>query len=168
MPSVAFLGLLLSVAGLSAAAETTRHPDAPVELAHWGQLAGEWRCLVRSPSAEGDWRETTATWTWRYVLDGRAVQDEYVGEAPADGEAFRGGALRIFNPQDSEWEIAWVDNRSPGIKLYVATSGPDQVTMRKPPGEDPDWLTRFFDISEDRFSWSNDPSGSTMECRRDS
>ena len=109
-------------------------------------------------------RETTSTWTWEYDLDGRAVRDMYVGHRTDGTEPYHGGAIRIFNPEKSEWEVSWIDNGSTGTKWFTAISSEDRVVMKK--AEDPEWRTVFYDITDTSFEWLTEPSGGRMSCER--
>ena len=146
----------------------TLSPTAPVETEHWGQLAGAWQCVVSTPAGGDSTTTSEATWTWRYVLDGHAVQDVYASRS----SAFRGTGLRIYHPHRGEWEISWIANSqttdsTSRVSQFTATSTRDEVVMRRANG-DPTWRTVFHDIQRDRFSWYSEPSGQTMLCTRGS
>jgi hypothetical protein len=146
-------------------------PLAPGETAQWGQLAGVWECLVSTPVEGGPARSSRATWTWRYTLDGHAVQDVYVGHREDDRPDFYGTGIRIYHPGNASWEISWMANSAasgdaPRITPFTATFEDEEIVMRR--GDDPAWRTTFFDMDEESFSWASEPSGQTMTCTRDS
>ncbi len=139
--------------------------QAPAETAQWGQLSGVWSCTIPSTDSEGVVSESKGTWTWEYILGGTAVRDVYVGLNPDGSARFRGSAIRIFNPERSEWEVSWVDTGSPGTKTYRATYSEDRIVMTKTE-HDPDWRTVFYNITNTSFDWLNEPSGGRMRCER--
>ena len=146
----------------------TLNPTAPPETRHWGQLAGVWGCVVSTPADGGPVTESTATWTWRYILDGHAVQDVYASGT----SSFRGTGTRIYHSSTASWEISWTANSPPAagvprITRFTATSTDNEVVMRRGNG-DPNWRTVFYDIGPERFAWLSEPSGQTMVCERSS
>lgn len=155
--------------------ELTRHVPAggddplrqePSGPAEWGQLAGTWRCRVRTPDAQGIVSEAESIWTWEYILGGTGVRDVYVGLDDAGAPRFRGTAIRIYNPETSEWEISWADDATSGVRTYRATYGDGRIEMRKT-DEDPGWRTVFYDITPTTFDWMTEPSGGRMRCARE-
>ncbi len=96
MKHIPYLMLLIStIATASAPAALIGdgpHPDAPEALMEYGQLVGNWQCKSLSPQPDGSWKQAEGvnTWTWYYVLDGRAIQDVWKPTANADGKIFSG------------------------------------------------------------------------------
>jgi hypothetical protein len=143
---------------------------APPETAHWGQLVGMWDCVIATPGSSDQVEQSRATWTWRYVLDGHAIQDVYIGHRTDGRPDFYGTGLRVFNPGDGVWEVSWVVNTigelvGPRTTRFSATSTDEEVVMRRASG-DPEWKVVFYDFTEGSFAWRNEPSGQTMSCTR--
>jgi hypothetical protein len=91
-PSLALAGLLLAGSTQGAGGTESRspaqgsidtgalHPDAPPETVQFGRLVGVWQARQVSRTSDGSWSDdiTTADWIWRYILDGHAIQDEWI------------------------------------------------------------------------------------------
>jgi hypothetical protein len=146
------------------------NPLAPPETEHWGRLAGVWSCTIPTTTPDGAPGQSRATWTWRYILDGHAVQDVYVGHRGQGQPDFYGTGVRIYHPGTETWEISWIANSpstgiAPRITRFTATSEGGDIVMRRAEG-DPEWRVVFHDIGDDTFAWRSEPSGQTMTCAR--
>jgi len=81
------------------------NPDAPPETSQFAFLVGQWDCAVHTMNPDGEtFRDSTATWTGYYILDGWAIKDDWMTRRP-DGTAFHGTNIRSFNPRTHTWDI---------------------------------------------------------------
>ena len=95
---------LLPTLAVAAVARSEPHPNAPPETAQFDFLIGEWKCQTRWMQPDGTLADgPSATWSGRYVLDGWAIQDDWVSPQP-DGSLFRGFNIRSFNAQTGQWD----------------------------------------------------------------
>jgi len=136
----------------------TLNPNAPPETAQFGQLVGQWTIRDENRQPDGSWVEGAgAEWNWYYVLDGYAVQDDWIApipNAPDGGPSMQYGTnLRIYNPQAQQWEMAWTSSTGPSIATFTATQEGDSLVMLGifAAGR-PNRIT-FFDITENTFEW---------------
>ena len=87
-------------------------------------LAGQWRVhhrqLKQRLSGCDDWIEFPGTTTAQLLMDGRANLDDNVLELP--GGSYRALTLRAFDAESEQWNIWWLDGRTP--------SGPLDPPMR--------------------------------------
>lgn len=142
------------------------HPDAPDDLDLFGRLAGAWNAEMWVIQDDGTFPEEPlpALWTFRYVLDGHAVQDEWTAPPPgrsvADGPRQHGTGLRIFNPAEDHWEIAWISNTQPFVTTFEAHPSDDGgiVMLGEHPTGHPS-RTTFLDVEDDSFSWTLELQG---------
>ena len=82
-------------------------------------IYGRWRVHNRklrdnTDPACDDWVEFEATAEAFPVLGGGGHIDRIVAPEPADGPAFEGMTLRLFDPTDNIWRIWWSSTRAPG------------------------------------------------------
>ncbi len=84
------------------------HPAAPSETSQFGFLIGERRCTALRLQPGGTYVEgAPADWNGRYILDGWAIEDEWISQLP-DGTPFRGINIRSFNPETRKWDNRWL------------------------------------------------------------
>lgn len=136
----------------------TLNPEAPPETAQFGQLVGEWSIRDENRQPDGSWTEGAgADWNWYYVLDGYAVQDDWIApipNAPEGSPAMQYGTnLRIYNPQAEQWEMAWTSSTGPSVTTFTATQEGDSLVMRGIYAAGRPNRITFFDITEDTFEW---------------
>ncbi len=134
------------------------HLDAPPETYHFGQFVGSWSIQDETLQADGSWLEgEEAEWIWYYILDGFAIQDDWIAPArhlPA-GENGRqyGTNLRIYNPQTDAWELAWLSNTGKTVDVYDATGTAEEVIMTRTLPNGRGQRITFFDITPSSFEW---------------
>src|SRR5690348_5013344 len=84
-------------------------------------LIGRWtvahRRLRRRLQNDTQWDRFGGTCEMRPLLDGLGNIDDNLIELP-DG-AYRGSALRLFDPAAARWTIWWMDSREPGLQPPV-------------------------------------------------
>ncbi|KAA3660389.1 MAG: hypothetical protein DWQ10_06760, partial [Calditrichaeota bacterium] len=141
----------------------TLHPDAPPETEQFGQLAGVWHC-VNHAWFNGRWVSGwPATWAWKYVLDGFAVQDlwfqhedNFPPVAPRRGRDLSGTNLRMYNPALGKWEMTWFANGANSSSYFTATFENGEIIMIPThTSVNPKQKSRiiFSNITKDHFDW---------------
>ncbi|MFK7951347.1 MAG: hypothetical protein AB8B73_00770 [Ekhidna sp.] len=132
------------------------NPDAAKEIADYAPLIGTCNCKSISRIDQNTWADTVAmTWTFKYIMNGMAVQDETL---KADGA--HSGSIRQFNSDSSKWYVyyysssalvstlpAWegVKNENGEIILYKDAPAPNGT-----PG---DYRLTFSNISDEGYDW---------------
>lgn len=134
------------------------NPDAPPETIQFGQLVGQWNIRDETKQPDGTWQPGPgAVWNWYYVLNGYAVQDDWIAPIPnaADGtpSVQYGTNLRIYNPQANQWEMAWTSNTGPNVTTFTATQESESLVMRGIYAAGRPNRITFFDITETTFEW---------------
>lgn len=137
------------------------HPDAPDEIDLFGRLAGAWNAQMWMLQGDGTFSEEPlpALWTFRYILDGHAIQDEWTapppGQPAADGPRQHGTGLRVFNPAEERWEIAWISNTQPFVTTFEARPhGDGGIVMLGEHALGYPSRTTFHHVEADSFSWT--------------
>ena len=97
--------------------------DAPKETAQFAFLIGEWSCKTRRMGRDGSLTDgPDATWTGSYVLDGWAIQDEWISTGPG-GQPVLGTNVRSFNPTTGKWDNRWLAAGSLEWKYFRGRAG---------------------------------------------
>ncbi len=131
------------------------NPEAPAETADYAPLIGICDCKSDIRNPDQSWAETKdMTWTFKYVMNGTAVQDETMFK---DGRS--AGSIRQFIADSSKWYVHFYSNTAPTPKL-LAWEGErrgDSIILyneqKAPNGMDGFYKIVFSDISEDGFNW---------------
>jgi hypothetical protein len=156
--------LLLALLALPAvgAGRSTLNPAAPKETAQFRFLVGNWDCKTRFMKADGkSYAEGTARWNGYYILDGWAIQDDWISAQP-DGTEGHGTNIRSFNPKTGKWDNRWLPAGSLQWKYYQSEQVGDTMVMTGGEGKDArgEYVDRntFYDIAQDSWSWRKDRS----------
>ena len=134
------------------------HPQAPPETEQLGQLVGVWRAEQSTRNRDGTWPEqtTTADWIWFYILDGHAIQDDWISPPLDDATAThrtRGTNIRIFDPSEGKWKMAWIDNNTRRLATFEATAEDGKVVMVGHDNQGQLARNTFHNITHDSFDW---------------
>ncbi len=139
------------------------NPKAPSETEQFSFAIGEWSCKTRGMKPDGTIEESRpATWTFYYILDGWAIQDDWVSEQ-ADGSRFHGTNIRSFNPQTAKWDNRWLSQHGLEWKYYESEQVGSTMVMTGGEGKDRqgrDFIDRntFHDITWNSWKWRKDRS----------
>ena len=156
--------LLLAVLALPAAGagRNTLNPAAPKETAQFSFLVGDWSCKTRFLKPDGKtYSEGEARWNGYYILDGWAIQDDWISTRP-DGTEGHGTNIRSFNPKTGKWDNRWLSAGSLQWRYYQSEQIGDTMVMTGGEGKDArgDYIDRntFYRIAKDSWSWRKDRS----------
>ncbi len=138
------------------------NPDAPPETAQFGRLVGIWRATQTSRNADGTWsdQETEADWIWYYILDGHAIQDDWISP-PLDHDTvttprFRGTNIRIYRSDAGRWEMAWIDQNSRAVATFTAVEQNGDIQMRGTDARGRLARNTFSNVSDSAFDWTKE------------
>jgi arginase len=134
--------------------------EAPTSNGHpalmlYGQFIGDWDLRITHMREDGTSTQSEGETRWRWILDGRAIQDIWRaprGAAPGERQ-MDGTTVRLHSPTSGTWSITWhsavtglvqsLEGRQVGPDILQEGTGPDGLPTR--------WV--FSDISADRFVW---------------
>jgi hypothetical protein len=145
-----------------AAGSAGPHPKAPRETAQFAFLIGEHHCTTQQMQPDGTYLDSgEAQWNGRYILDGWAIEDEWISPRP-DGETFRGLNIRSFNPQTRTWDNRWLATGTLQWKYFSAEKVGDTMVMIGGEGEDARGAfvdrNTFSETGPEGFGWRKDRS----------
>ncbi|QIE59166.1 hypothetical protein G5B37_06215 [Rasiella rasia] len=131
------------------------NPEAPPETADYAPLIGKCNCTSTARKADQSWGEPQQmTWTFKYIMNGNAVQDETLKE---DGS--HSGSIRQFIADSSKWYVHYYSNIGPTPVLSAWEGGKrgDSIVLyneqKAPNGTDGFFRITFNNISEKGFNW---------------
>ncbi len=107
---------------------------------------GEWDCQIWNLGQDGNWQEAKAKWVWKYILDGKGIQDFWYGPTSM------GTNVRIFNPKEKQWMNTWIENGGNTISgIWQARTEADKTIVMT--DKENSFKIYFFNITEDSFDW---------------
>jgi hypothetical protein len=155
---------------------------ARAELERFAFLIGRYRCEARLTLPGGEQR-FAAVWEGRWILDGRAIADEY-RMFGADGEVIVLGLnVRAYDAAKKSWNIRWLDALSGrwtelgpeelGGVQFEGTSA--SYRLREPMAGHALTRATYTNISERHFTWKGEGSEDgkiwtefmVVECERE-
>ena len=132
------------------------NPNAPKETLQFGQLVGNWQCIMSNRMPDDTWNENRADWKWTYILNGYAIQDFWLNHADTirnpKGKDLYGTNIRIYSTRQKKWLNSWTENGSNSMtSLWEASANEDgSINMHDGTGN---WVIKFYNIKEDSFDW---------------
>lgn len=131
------------------------NPEAPEQIKDYELMIGACNCKSTKRNQDGTWAESEdITWTWKYILNGMAVQDETL---KPDGS--HSGSIRQFIADSSRWYVHWYSSKTPSTKLPVweGNKKDDKIVLYKdqkaPNGADGFFRLSFYDMSKSGYKW---------------
>lgn len=127
-------------------------------VAQFGRYIGDWDIVDEGLQQDGTtWLPGNgARWNFTCVGDGIAVQDFWMPNGPAGGPVPGVGTnLRIYDPANERWEIAWTATQSPGFTHIRARQNDDgDIVMHwvSPELPQPRRIT-FFTPTDEGWDW---------------
>jgi hypothetical protein len=131
------------------------NPDAPKETEQFGQLAGKWNAEQTIRNKDGTWSEKTtkAEWRWYYILDGHAIQDDWFSEDSTNKMQWVGTNIRIYNPEEKQWHMAWIDKTNRRLASFTAVYENGIMKMDGTNAKGRHIKNIFSNISKESFDW---------------
>ena len=97
-----------------------------------------------------------ADWNWYTILDGHAIQDDWISPSLSveveEGKRGFGTNIRIYNPTDKRWNQIWVSSNSRKFDNFTATFIDGKIVMRGFYVGNETRVT-FYDMKENTFDW---------------
>jgi hypothetical protein len=155
------------------------NPEAPEQITDYQDLIGLCNCKSTSRNPDQTWADPVdMTWRWRYIMNGKAVQDETI---KADGN--HSGSIRQFIADSSKWYVHYYSSAGPTTTLRTWEGNKNDNgdiilfnEQKAPNGTEGFSRLTFYDISKSGYKWIGewiDKSGKItypfwkIECNRD-
>ncbi|WP_191860727.1 hypothetical protein [Hanstruepera ponticola] len=132
------------------------NPEAPNQITDYAPMIGSCNCTSTKRNQDGSWTDPEAmTWTWKYIMNGMAVQDETL---KSDGS--HSGSIRQYIADSSRWYVHWYSSKTPSTKFPTWEGNKQEngniVLYREqaaPNGTEGFFRLTFYDISKTGYKW---------------
>ena len=131
------------------------NPEAPEQIKDFSELIGVCHCDSTLRNQDGTWAEATdMKWTWKYIMNGMAVQDESL---KSDGS--NSGSIRQFIADSSKWYVHWYSSATPSTTFptWEGNRKDGKIILYRPQkapnGMDGFYRLTFYDISKSGYKW---------------
>ena len=133
------------------------NPDAPAEVGDFAGMIGLCDCASVSRNQDGSWQDTTAMeWSFKYVLNGTAVQDEVWRESNF------ASSIRQYHADSAQWIVTYYSYPFVSYKVGVWRGNKvgEEIVLKQPQkapnGMDGFSRLTFYDISPAGFKWKGE------------
>lgn len=131
------------------------NPEVPKQIKDYDAMIGSCNCTSTTRKQDGSWNDTeNMTWTWRYIMNGTAVQDETL---KSDGA--HSGSIRQFIKDSSRWYVHWYSSKTPSttFPVWEGNKKEDKIVLyreqKAPNGAEGFFRLTFYDISKTGYKW---------------
>ncbi|PNQ73478.1 hypothetical protein C1T31_07960 [Hanstruepera neustonica] len=132
------------------------NPNAPQQITDFDQLIGSCNCTSTTRNQDNSWTEPeNMIWTWKYIMNGMAVQDETL---KSDGS--HSGSIRQFIGDSSRWYVHYYSSKTRSTKLPTWEGNKKEngniVLYRDqaaPNGTEGFFRLTFYDINKSGYKW---------------
>lgn len=135
----------------------TKNPTAAEQLNDFQPMIGKSQCKSLRRNPDQSWQDTTTMlWSFKYILNGTAIQDE------TWYENFYATSIRQFHADSNIWVVSY--SSYPGVSTKIPVwkgnkTGDDIVLEQKqksPNGMEGASRLTFTDISSNGFHWKGE------------
>lgn len=164
-----FLLAMLSMSGMTvmmggelpdgeAAQTTPADTAAQSPIAPFDQLLGTWEVAQSIRNQDGSWSEKPQKYKWKFypILEGEAVQDDWIVVDSTGQETVAGTNIRIFNPEENQWHMAWIDRTVRHTAVFTAKNVDGKVLMAGTNARGRNIRNTFYNITENSFDWQQE------------
>jgi hypothetical protein len=146
-----------------------RGADDPSQARAFDNFVGAWDIQYTFIQKDGARSQASGQVLAAWVLDGRAIQDLWIGIPPGQSEPWVGTTLRFYDAGLQAWRVTWIAPRARAITLLTGGKEGDRIVLY---GESAQGKLRwsFNDVAADRFTWRGELSednGVTWRLRED-
>ncbi|MDH7446793.1 hypothetical protein [Aquimarina sp. 2201CG14-23] len=131
------------------------NPEAPEQIKDFESMIGICDCKSVVRKKDQSWADPiNMTWTFKYIMNGMAIQDETIKE---DGG--HSGSIRQFIADSSKWYVHYYSSKGPTTSLPVweGNKKDDKIVLYKeqkaPNGMEGNYRLTFYDMSNTGYKW---------------
>ncbi|MDH3892526.1 MAG: DUF1579 domain-containing protein [candidate division Zixibacteria bacterium] len=163
MKRLTLILVMLALVGLSYQSVSAQDwpTGPPEEMKQLEYLVGVWDVEMEWNMGDTveNWVKSTGTCTYRYVLDGAAL--EMLFETEFLDDSFTGLGTECYDRETKSWQMSWVDNMGGRLTLYKGSHADGKAVFT---GTDVwqgmEYLSRITstDESKAKFDWTSEMS----------
>ena len=130
-------------------------PERAGKLHLFGQFVGDWdilECLYLED--DGTWSTSRGEVHWRWILEGRAVQDVWTSIDEESGRSIPiGTTLRFYAPRIDAWHSVWLSPVQGLVKSFIGRPVGSEIVLdgKNERGNPIRWI--FSEIRPNSFRW---------------
>ena len=172
--TIGFAGVVLRCGGVPSSAVTAGdpkrkmvavlaapgpHPALGEQARVWDRFVGVWDCDFGFFGDDGSVRHSPGELEFGWVLDGRAVQDLWIGY-PRGEEKERsiGTSIRWFDETSRLWRVVFVNPRYGSFLSVEGGAEGDRIVLRGRDDKGASLRWSFNDLRPDSFTWRGEIS----------
>jgi hypothetical protein len=146
-----------------------RGADEDPQARAFDNFVGSWQTRYSFIQADGSRLHSTGQLLVAWVLDGRALQDLWIGIPPGQSTRWIGTTLRFYDTARKTWRVTWISPFARAVTMLEGGKEDQRIVLR---GDSPQGKLRwsFDDITADRFVWRgelSDDDGATWRLREE-
>lgn len=131
------------------------YPEQSEKLALFGQFVGDWEITEwRTLEKDGKWAVGRGEVHWRWILEGRAVQDVWSTFDPNSGRMVPlGTTLRFYDSKLDAWQSIWISPVNHVARPFIGRQVGKEIVLeaKNARGVPIRWI--FSEITNDSFRW---------------
>ena len=135
------------------------HPSLGADARDFDRLVGTWDCDYSFLAEDGSVRHSKGELRFGWIIDGRALQDIWIGYPTRPNDERRiGTSVRFFDTKARIWRVVFVAPAFGIITIMEGGAEEDHIVLR---GKDPDGSSlrwSFNDIRAGSFTWRGEVS----------
>jgi hypothetical protein len=137
---------------------------APLEGRQFDFLIGDWTVAATRYKEDGSTLfQYKATWSAKYLNEGRMVVDDFKAYAPTGQAVSSYVTLRTYSETNHRWEMVGLAALQPAVSAEWFGEWKDGEMLLRAAGKDPSGNVvrtqiRFFYIAKDSFEWESQVS----------
>jgi hypothetical protein len=133
------------------------YPELREKLELFGQFVGDWEMEDRYLKEDGTWDVGRGRIHWRWILEGRGMQDTFTEIDEKSGREIPWGTtVRFYDPKIDAWRSTWNSPRQGAVKSFIGRKVADQIVLERRSEEGHTWKWIFSEIKKDSFRWHSE------------
>ena len=140
------------IEGLAANGPIADHAE---KLKLFGQFVGDWEILeCRNRKDDGTWSVQRGKLHWRWILEGRAVQDVWTMIDEKTGRSIPvGTTVRFYDPKINAWRSVWISPVQGFVLPFIGRPVGSEIVLegKNVQGYPIRWI--FSEITRTSFRW---------------
>lgn len=114
----------------------------------FGQFVGDWKITeCKSLDEEGNWHTMEGELHWGWILDGKALQDVWIGVPDM------GTTVRFYDPGTDIWHSVWISPNQNIVRVFTGKLVGDEIVLETSESSQKLMKWIFSHIHKDSFRW---------------